>query len=327
MKLPLVSVIIPVYNAEDYVEQAIQSILSQTYQNLEILIADDGSSDTSKEILESIVDSRIKTFHNIENIGYLKTCNKLFKKASGDFIAFQDADDWSDSSRIETTMNFFLKNESISMCGCNFVRNTENGKVISLSNYPVDDIDIRKYIVTNKNLPFCGASVILKKCVLETIGGYKLFFDNIGYEHFDWFLRISEQFKIANISNKLYYYRYLENSFSRSNKLNDYKKYYARDIAFFLRDQRLIHGLDGLDDKALKIDFSNYLADLKNKFLTNRFEVYNTVVKNFLSNGSFIISIKLIYSGWVNKEINLINVLYFYYRVLRSGLKTLIRVK
>ena len=316
---PLVSVIMPVYNTENYIAQALESILNQTYTNLEILIADDSSNDNSRRIIDSYKDDRIRTFHNEFNLGYLKTCNKLFELVEGSYIAFQDADDWSDINRIESTLSFLLQNPSIGMCGCNFVRlNEENNKVMSKSNYPTSDLAIKNYIEKYNNLPFCGASVILKKSIYDDIGGYKEFFDRIGVEHYDWFMRISEEFQVANLSQNFYYYRYLTNSFSRVNKLNDYKKYFAKDIAIFLRDQRIIYGKDSLTDKTLEVQLDNFLDDLYNDFIKNRTPVYKSVVKNNLSNYNFKEALKVLKFGVFSREIDFGTFFYLSYRIFRS---------
>lgn len=322
----LVSVIMPVYNAEKYIAQALESILNQTYTNIEILIADDASTDNSKHIIDSYNDSRIKRFHNENNLGYLRTCNKLFELVAGNFIAFQDADDWSDLQRIEMIVNFLTDNETIAMCGCNFKRLKENStNVISESNYPTNDSSIKKYIVNNKNLPFCGASIIIRKSVLNEIGFYKDFYDRIGYEHFDWFMRISEKYELSNIPEKLYYYRYIPNSFSRSDKLHNYKKYFARDIAWFLRNQRQIFGKDGLEDSDLMDEFEIYLKKLEVEFTSNRKQIYYNVVKNNLSNNIFDKPFRISLEGLMSKELSMNSFIYINYRIIRSYLASFIR--
>jgi glycosyltransferase involved in cell wall biosynthesis len=75
---PLVSVLMPVYNAEKYIADAIQSMIDQTYANIEILVTDDCSTDGSGSIIDQFTDRRIRKFKNPTNIGYLKTCNNLF---------------------------------------------------------------------------------------------------------------------------------------------------------------------------------------------------------------------------------------------------------
>ena len=105
----MISVIMPAYNCELYVEMAIKSILEQTYKDFELLIADDASKDNTKKIIDDLAktDSRIKTFHNESNLGYLQASNKLFEKCSGEYITFQDADDFSDVTRFEKLVKEF----------------------------------------------------------------------------------------------------------------------------------------------------------------------------------------------------------------------------
>ena len=101
MNYPLISVVMPAYNVERYIEKSINSILDQSYPNVEILVADDASTDKTKAIIDGYTDARIKRFHNESNQAYLKTCNKLMSLAKGQFLAFQDADDFSHVQRFE----------------------------------------------------------------------------------------------------------------------------------------------------------------------------------------------------------------------------------
>ena len=126
-KEAVISVIIPAYNAELFIAKAIQCVLNQTYPHFEILIADDASTDNTRNIIDSFNDSRIKRFHNSENMGYLKTCNKLFSKASGDYITFQDADDVSVENRLEIQINEFLKDTELGLCTSNCKLVKKNG--------------------------------------------------------------------------------------------------------------------------------------------------------------------------------------------------------
>ena len=94
-KLPLISIIIPVYNVKDYLAKCLHSICEQTYKNLEIIVVDDGSSDGSGELCDqfALTDSRIKVFHQ-ENQGQSCARNKGLAIAKGEYIGFVDSDDW-----------------------------------------------------------------------------------------------------------------------------------------------------------------------------------------------------------------------------------------
>ncbi len=99
----LISVIIPVYNVQSFVEEAILSICNQTYRNLEIIVVDDCSTDETYTIVENLVkkDSRIKLFRNRKNSKIVKTLNFALEQANGEFIARMDGDDISSLLRLE----------------------------------------------------------------------------------------------------------------------------------------------------------------------------------------------------------------------------------
>ena len=96
---PLVSVVLPVYNAEEYISEALKSILNQTYDNLEVVVVNDGSTDHSLHVIRSLADKRVKIISR-ENRGLVASLNEGIDAASGDYIARMDADDISHPERI-----------------------------------------------------------------------------------------------------------------------------------------------------------------------------------------------------------------------------------
>ena len=98
----LISVVVTCYNHQDYIEQCLRSIFEQTYRNIELLVLDDGSSDHSAEIIESVlVDSPFSTrFESHENMGVVKTRNKALQQIQGTYFIFVDSDDFLDSDYI-----------------------------------------------------------------------------------------------------------------------------------------------------------------------------------------------------------------------------------
>lgn len=111
----MVSVIVPVYNVEPYLNQCIDSILSQTYKDLEILLIDDGSTDRSGEICDSYTDPRITVFHT-ENRGLSAARNLGIDKAKGEYIYFIDSDDWIDSELIEKMVSSIASADILCLC-------------------------------------------------------------------------------------------------------------------------------------------------------------------------------------------------------------------
>ena len=159
---PLVSVVIPCYNAEKYVEMAIRSIMNQTYTNLEILIIDDCSKDSTYEILENLAkyDKRIILEKNEQNLKIVKTLNKLVLKANGKYIARMDADDISAPNRIEKQVNFLESNKDYGICGTNAWRIDCNNRMIGKSLLPTEDNEIK--IVSDFFCVFYHPSVMIR---------------------------------------------------------------------------------------------------------------------------------------------------------------------
>lgn len=125
----LISIIIPVYNTERYLEKCIESILSQSYKNLEIILINDGSTDTSALICDLLCnrDNRIKVIHKT-NGGVSSARNEGLKYASGDYIGFVDSDDWINKDYFETLYNAITRYDAdISICG--YVSEMDNGSV------------------------------------------------------------------------------------------------------------------------------------------------------------------------------------------------------
>ena len=108
-----VSILMPMYNSEKYIKESINSILNQEYKNFELIIVDDGSIDSSIEIVKEYNDSRIKLYENIENKGLPYTRNKLLSLATGEYIALFDSDDIALKNRIKAQVEFLEKNKNI----------------------------------------------------------------------------------------------------------------------------------------------------------------------------------------------------------------------
>jgi glycosyltransferase involved in cell wall biosynthesis len=113
----LVSVLMPVYNSEDYINEAVLSILNQTHSHLEFIIVDDGSTDRTVEKIQMLNDARIKLLRNKENLGLAASLNMAIRKASGEYLARMDADDVSHPRRIEEQVKKFSTTPEISLLG------------------------------------------------------------------------------------------------------------------------------------------------------------------------------------------------------------------
>lgn len=231
---PLVSILMPTYNAARYIEQAIDSILGQTYMHWELLVADDASKDNSLKVLKKYQDPRIKCFHNPENLGYLRTCNKLFGEVSGELITFQDSDDWSTLTRLEEQIKFLKNHPAIGIVGTGYCTVDPDGQVLEKLNKPAAAEEVQKH--AKEHNPFCGATMMIRRALLDKVGGYQEFFHAGGNEDYDWALRLLEQAPGANIDGHHYYYRQVPQSISRDFK--NYHRLYSVKIVHELARQR-----------------------------------------------------------------------------------------
>lgn len=214
---PLVSVIIPCYNTEKYVEQAVRSIMSQTYKNLEIIITDDCSTDGTFSILQKLAaeDSRIKLYKNETNLKIVKTLNNMILQANGKYIARMDADDISLPKRIEKQVLFLEQNSDFSFCGTNAYKIDENEKIVGKSFLP-ETFEDNKFF-----LKFY--STFYHPTMMIHSGVYKknLYDQNFLYaEDYELWTRLifKENLKGANLQDKLFLYRIFNNQSSEKHR-------------------------------------------------------------------------------------------------------------
>ncbi len=215
-KSPLVSVILPCYNAEVFLKEALDSILEQSYSNIEVILIDDGSTDQSAKVYvqKSKEDSRLKIYNNPSNLGLIKTLNKGILLAKGEFIARMDADDVSVKDRIAHQVEFLLKHHEISIVGTAALRIDEHSKPHRTNN-PIyldsNTISLSSYFTQ----PLIHGSILGRKSVFEK-QHYSL-----DYEHSEdfelWLRLISQKHQIANLPFEDYHYRINEQGVSLKN--------------------------------------------------------------------------------------------------------------
>ncbi|QTE85278.1 glycosyltransferase family 2 protein [Shewanella algae] len=289
---PLVSVCIAVYNAEKFIKEAIMSVVNQTYENLEILILDDSSTDSTLTVLEELMqlDNRIVVYKNEHNLGYLRSFNKLLDLAGGHFISFVDADDWIEVKKIEQQLELFLKDPEIGLVGTNINRTDVQGRKVGAESYPSEHEEIRMYLNEHDDVCMCGSSVMIRKEVKECIGGYREFFEGCPAEDYDWIRRIIEHYKCVNLNEYLYNYRFADDSLTR----RVHYSVKARNAAFitkFLASQRYINGFDSLDnpdDDGLR----NLLEELEREQSTNVCSLYKSTAIQHAINGNLKAAIR-----------------------------------
>ena len=206
--MPKISVIMPVYNTEKYVWEAIESILIQSFKDFEFIIVDDCSIDKSYEICKEYADrdDRIKLFRNEKNLWVVKTRNRLFENISQEtkYIAILDADDVSIIYRLEKEFQFLESNLDYSVVGSNLIIIDEEWEVIWTRIYPKNNTEVWKII--SRKSPLAQPSVMIRKSSLAKVGTYNEEFERCqDYEL--WFRFYDEWFKLWNIQDALLRYR------------------------------------------------------------------------------------------------------------------------
>ena len=166
IKSPIVSVVMTVYNAEPYLVEAVDSILSQTLGELELIAINDGSTDASGDLLDrySILDDRVRVIHQ-ENYGIYAAANRGFELARGKYLARMDADDIAFPDRLNNQISIMEKDVSLILLGTAYELIDKDGSVIRLDRLPESDMEIRWHLLFNN--PFAQSTVMFKKDFLR----------------------------------------------------------------------------------------------------------------------------------------------------------------
>lgn len=208
MNRPKISVLMPVYNAEKYLKEAIDSILNQTFRDFEFIIINDASTDKSKQIIMSYQDTRIRYFENNKNLGVAKTLNKGLELATAKYIARMDADDISSSKRLELQYEEMNRDKEITVLASNFDVVDERGHFLYRENYAKSPEEIY-YILQFRDCLGHPTVMFKKHIILNVFGGYN---EDREAEDYDLWLRISSKYKIFKLNTSLLKLRTSKNS-------------------------------------------------------------------------------------------------------------------
>jgi hypothetical protein len=209
-------------------------------------------------------------------------------KVEGDLIAWQDADDISHPERLAKMVSAFDKDPSLMICGCNYSRTLEPWKIKLVSDFPTTYEEIMESIRTNNKLPFLGGARMMRRELLAEFPSFRPFFDRIGWEDKDYILRVAEKYKIANLPDVLYEYRYSRGSASRAFSEEKYLKLFSEEIGFFLARQRWRDGIDGLMKGGNKAELDAYLYRLKEKFDKDKSILFYWSCVNKINNKDYL---------------------------------------
>lgn len=283
----LISVILPVYNGEKYLDEAIESILNQTYTNFEFIIINDGSKDDSLEIIRKYEqqDSRIIVISR-ENKGLIATLNEGIGKAKGKYIARMDQDDISLPQRFEKQLKYMIEN-NLDICGGNFYIIDESGYIKGESD--VSNTQEEIFITMVSNVPFAHPSVMMKK---DYLINNKLRYGINGYRQAEdldlWINMFNMGANFGNLSDIVIKYRIVSSSMTRTN----YKK---------IRNEA-----DGQFDKFLNQHINSYKLIFEETIRCRRsiqINIVKAVWRYFLLKKDLIVLYKVL------KKIEVINII------------------
>ena len=285
------SVILPVYNDEKYVAKAINSILSSTYKNFELIIINDGSSDSTLEIINEFKDKRIKLFSKM-NSGLIDTLNFGLKKCNSKIFMRADGDDRIHNRKIEKQLNHYKLSKSILVGTDAFIIDNDDNIINSIS-LPNDHNTIIKRLLNLK--PGIIHGTIMGS--VEALKKINFYSDKIKHaEDYDLFFRLSKTGKFSNLNEKLYYIR----------KNNE-------NVSFLNSSEQLLNTL---------ITRKYYLTTKKSELISSsRYqEINNDIKENLFLSIYFMVHNKIVQLESISKK----NYLLFFLKVIRVFMKKFI---
>lgn len=269
VKSPLISVIMPVYNAETYLAEAIESILNQEFTDFEFLILNDGSADRSIDIIRSYDDPRIIVCNSDVNKGLIFQLNRGIKTSRGKYIARMDADDISLPARLKTQIDFLENNPQYGLCGTWF-KAIGNLNTIFETPRAFAEIKLALYFYN----PFCHPTIVIKRELL--VENNILYRDLLHAEDYLLYIDLLDKCKMANIPEVLFIYRW-ENS-----NISVVHAGKQRDNAGLARLEYLQKKLNSYHDKSLLRVASFSLANINFNISRNTFKDVNGIFYEIL---------------------------------------------
>jgi len=226
MPTDFVSIILPTHNGARWIGSAIKSVLSQTYENFELIIIDDGSTDGTEAAVNSVSDSRVRYVKNETNVGIQRSLNRGLLEAHGAFIARIDDDDvWIDSHKLEKQARYFENHPECVLVGTSVVVADEEGKELFRFQPPMTDEAIRGRMLTRNC--FTHSSVMFRRSAVRTLEGYSEDESVKHLEDYDLWLRLGTIGTLANLPDYAVRFALRAGGLSSRNRADQYR----RDIA------------------------------------------------------------------------------------------------
>lgn len=257
-QFPKVTILMPVFNGEEYLRQAIVSILEQTFTDFEFLIINDGSMDSSVDIIQSYDDERIRLIHNKKNLKLISTLNKGIRLSRGQYIARMDCDDISHPERIAKQVAFMEANPEVGVLGTGIFIIDRNGKRKYKFRYPTKHNFLHWSLCFYS--PIVHPAVMIRKNLLMKVGGYD--HGMVHAEDYDLWRRLIKKTRFSNLQDYLLCLRKHESNVTKE-KLDKHLENTTKI------NHKLISEILG----------ENLSADIVMRIRSNKFKSYNEQIK------------------------------------------------
>lgn len=300
MSVPLVSVVMSVYNAEKFLKESIDSILGQTFKNFEFIIVNDASSDNSLTIIESYHDSRIVLINNKRNMGLTKSLNSAIGFAKGRYIARMDADDIALPQRLEKQAKMFEDDPELVLLGAEVELITKEGISFGSRGHETEPAAIRVQLLQGNGGALTHPVVMFRVDKFHEIGGYDELFTVV--EDLDLFLRLSEKGRVINLPDTLLCWRQHENSINHTK----FSKW-ADQKALVIRKTIKRIGVDAYLSQLFVSDFQkmpkyDYIDCTRIALKNGRFSsARRLLIKEIRNNGVSMLSLKLLIKSLIRQ--------------------------
>jgi glycosyltransferase involved in cell wall biosynthesis len=260
--MPIISIIVPAYNAESTILETINSVQQQTFSNFELIVIDDGSSDRTLELLQSVVDNRLRIF-SYENGGVCVARNRGISHTTGEFIAFLDADDLWTADKLELQLAALQQHPEagVAYSWTNFV--DEQGKFLFLYNKSIFEGNIYGKLLLS-NFLGCGSNPLIRRQAIESVKEFDSAFPYCA--DWDFYLRLAAHWSFVVVPKPQILYR--QSLGSMSSKVDDIPKQVlimlenafraAQPKHQFLRDQVLARICQQCAEKYFQLSTNNY---------------------------------------------------------------------
>lgn len=190
-----------VYNGERFVRQAVESLLTQTYRDFELIVVDDASTDGTHNILEELAaqDNRIRVLTNSTNLGLTKSLNIALGQAQGNFVARMDADDIALPNRLEKQATFLNVHPEVGIVGTWYQFINDEGILLEEKQPPTDDTPLHRALIRFN--PFLHSSTMIRKALLDRVDGYDESYKRA--QDYDLWMRCASHTRFANLPEVL----------------------------------------------------------------------------------------------------------------------------